>query len=119
MQLSITALCSIFPIQCDNIHIVSIIDALPRSYHRVASALASDHKHVLNPDVDTPFEDEQDVVRRLLPYHVFLHPREDLEVLLGRPLSELRGYTAFRVGSGKGKRKATKEELVREEIRGE
>lgn len=38
-------------------------------------------------------------------------------MLLERPLSELRGYSAFRV-DGKGKGKATEVELAREEIRG-
>jgi hypothetical protein len=84
---------------------------------RFAAALASDHRLVLQPDTETAFTDAQDVVRRLLPYHVFLQPRDDMEEMLGRPLSELRGYTAFR-SSGKGKRKATEEEWMREEIRG-
>jgi len=36
---------------------------------------------VLNPDVDTPFQDAEDVVKRLLPYHVFQQPKEDLEMV--------------------------------------
>lgn len=86
-------------------------------WFRFATSLASDHHHVLNPDTETPFSDAHDVVKRLLPYHVFLQPRRDLKMLLERPLSELRGYSAFRV-DGKGKGKATEEELAREEIRG-
>ena len=57
------------------------------------------------PDVDTPFADEADVVERLLPYHVFQHPRQDLDALLK--------------GGDKGKGKATEADLLREEIRGE
>ncbi|THG94161.1 hypothetical protein EW026_g7254 [Hermanssonia centrifuga] len=64
--------------------------------------LAADHQAVLHPDVDTPFTDAVDVVKRLLPYHIFQHPAEDL-LALTRPI-------------GKGKRKATEEDLLREEI---
>ena len=31
----------------------------------------------LYPDVDSPFQDERDIVNRLLPYHVFQLPRQD------------------------------------------
>ncbi|EJF65400.1 hypothetical protein DICSQDRAFT_99206 [Dichomitus squalens LYAD-421 SS1] len=74
---------------------------------RFASKLAEDHRAVLAPDVDEPFVDEVDVVKRLLPYHVFQLPKEDLDVLLqgGGPYS-----------SCKGKRKATEEDILREEI---
>ena len=34
--------------------------------------------------MDTPFADEIDVVNRLLPYHVFQQPREDLEGLISK-----------------------------------
>jgi hypothetical protein len=40
-----------------------------------------DHIAVLYPDTGTPFVDTFDVVRRLLPYHVFQHPKEDLDML--------------------------------------
>lgn len=69
---------------------------------RVAQRIAEDQMAVLQPDVETPFADAADVVRRLLPYHVFQHPAEDLHTLSGR----------------KGKRKATEEDLLREEIAG-
>ncbi|KAJ6499956.1 hypothetical protein C8R47DRAFT_1109753 [Mycena vitilis] len=46
---------------------------------RFASRLALDHAAVLNPDTETPFSDSIDVVNRLLPYHVFLQPTEDLD----------------------------------------
>ncbi|KAE9411426.1 hypothetical protein BT96DRAFT_961330 [Gymnopus androsaceus JB14] len=49
---------------------------------RVSSRLAADHSAVLNPDVETHFTDAVDAVNRLLPYHVFLQPKEDLEPLL-------------------------------------
>ena len=56
----------------------------------------------LQPDTETPFVDAEDAVRRLLPYHIFQHSKEDLYTLTGR----------------KGKRKATEEDLLREEIAG-
>lgn len=77
---------------------------------RFATRLAADHKAVLHPDVETPFVDAQDVVDRLLPYHIFLHPKEDL-----RPLTDPCPSTLH---SRKGKRKATEEDLLREEIAG-
>jgi hypothetical protein len=36
----------------------------------------------LRPDVDTPFVDYADVVNRLLPYHVFQQPQEDLAKII-------------------------------------
>src|SRR5579863_8564943 len=66
----------------------------------VAARLTADHISVLFPDVDTPFRDVEDVVDRLLPYHVFQHPREDLPK------------------AGKGKRKATEEEILQNELAG-
>lgn len=69
----------------------------------MSTALASDHLMVLFPDADTPFEDELDALNRLLPYHVFQHPKIDLD--------SMRGI--------KGKAKATEADLLREEIRGE
>ncbi|PFH51529.1 hypothetical protein AMATHDRAFT_117137, partial [Amanita thiersii Skay4041] len=45
---------------------------------RFASCLVSDHANVLHPDVDSPFSDYSDVLNRLLPYHVFQQPCEDL-----------------------------------------
>ncbi|KDQ13189.1 hypothetical protein BOTBODRAFT_33802 [Botryobasidium botryosum FD-172 SS1] len=46
---------------------------------RVKAALAADHYSVLYPDTQTPFRDAADVVNRLLPYHVFQHPAEELD----------------------------------------
>lgn len=51
----------------------------------------------LLPDIDSPFESAEDAVNRLLPYHIFQHPKED---------------------TGKGKRKATEADLLKEEIKG-
>ncbi|KIY73111.1 hypothetical protein CYLTODRAFT_485824 [Cylindrobasidium torrendii FP15055 ss-10] len=59
---------------------------------RVDERLKADHAAVLSPDVDSPFVDALDVVKRLLPYHVFQLPAED----------------------NKGKRKATEEDEIRE-----
>ncbi|KAJ7462372.1 hypothetical protein B0H11DRAFT_1735387, partial [Mycena galericulata] len=50
-----------------------------RTAARVAARLALDHAAVLSPDTETPFSDCIDVVNRLLPYHVFHQPREDLD----------------------------------------
>ncbi|KAH7927146.1 hypothetical protein BV22DRAFT_1085622, partial [Leucogyrophana mollusca] len=47
-----------------------------------ASCLTADHVAVLYPDVDTPFTDAVDVVNRLLPYHVFQQPSEDLDEII-------------------------------------
>lgn len=77
---------------------------------RFATRLAADHKAVLQPDVETPFEDAQDVVNRLLPYHIFLQPKDDLRPLIDPCPSTLH--------SRKGKRKATEDDLLREEIAG-
>ena len=55
------------------------------------------------PDVDRPFSDISDVISRLLPYHVFHLPKEDLALL---------------TTIGKGKGKATEDDL-RVEIAGE
>lgn len=78
------------------------------SVYRIAARLAEDQRAALSPDVDSPFTDQVDVVNRLLPFHVFQQPREDLYALLqGGVLS-----------SRKGKRKATEQDLLREEIAG-
>ena len=76
---------------------------------RVATSLAADRAAATYPDVDTPFADAVDVVQRLLPYHVFQHPQEDLDAPPGPKTA---------AASRKGKRKATDEDLLREEIAG-
>jgi len=59
---------------------------------RFKGRLAQDRAAILHPDVDSPFVDELDVINRLLPYHIFQQPKDDLN----RSISE----------SGKGKEKA-------------
>ncbi|KAJ6586987.1 hypothetical protein DFH09DRAFT_1274629 [Mycena vulgaris] len=54
-------------------------DITKRTAARVAARLALDHAAVINPDTETPFSDTLDVVNRLLPYHVFLQPKDDLD----------------------------------------
>ncbi|KAG7098616.1 hypothetical protein E1B28_000538 [Marasmius oreades] len=49
---------------------------------RFVSRLAEDHAAALNPDVDSPFIDTVDIVKRLLPYHIYLNPKEDLKPLI-------------------------------------
>lgn len=78
-------------------------DTAAQTAARIAASLAVDHASVLSPDSETPFRDATDVVKRLLPYHIFQYPKEDL--------MNISGYA-------KGKRKATEEELLREEIAG-
>ncbi|KAL4246022.1 hypothetical protein ABKN59_008838 [Abortiporus biennis] len=75
--------------------------AMSSTAARIATQLASDHKSVLYPDVETPFKDAVDVVKRLLPYHVFQQPADDLNEITVR---------------AKGKRKATEEDILRQEI---
>ncbi|OCH92282.1 hypothetical protein OBBRIDRAFT_833513 [Obba rivulosa] len=74
---------------------------------RFAARLAQDHAAVLQPDVDTPFVDAEDAARRLLPYHVFQQPKEDLR-------AHLDSFSSSAIR--KGKRKATEEDLLRDEI---
>ncbi|KAK7057143.1 chloride channel protein [Favolaschia claudopus] len=50
-----------------------------RTAARIAARLAQDRALVLNPDTETPFVDTVDVVNRLLPYHIFQQPKEDLD----------------------------------------
>ncbi|KAI0058088.1 hypothetical protein BV25DRAFT_1313731 [Artomyces pyxidatus] len=63
--------------------------------NRVASCLTADQLAVLFPEVDSPFQDAEDVVNRLLPYHIFQIPKEDL---------------------GKGKQKVTEEDILKQEL---
>lgn len=63
--------------------------------------MTADHISALFPDVETPFRDVEDAVDRLLPYHVFQHPRDDL----------------LKAGK-KGKRKATETEILQSELAG-
>ncbi|GJE95469.1 hypothetical protein PsYK624_116530 [Phanerochaete sordida] len=73
-------------------------EAMAQTAARIAQRIAADQTAALRPDVDAPFADAGDAVRRLLPYHVFQHPAGDLRA------------------AAKGKRKATEEELLRDEM---
>ncbi|KAI0355564.1 hypothetical protein OH77DRAFT_1402512 [Trametes cingulata] len=83
--------------------------AMAHTAARIASQLAEDQRAALFPDLETPFVDQVDVVKRLLPYHIFQQPKEDLDAIL-------RSESIH--PSRKGKRKATEEDLLREEIAG-
>ena len=69
--------------------------AAPLSF---AAALANDQRLALQPDARSPFTSAEDVIRRLLPYHVFQIPEEDLHYTieqhkqenLSRPLKRKR-----------------------------
>ncbi|EPQ57252.1 hypothetical protein GLOTRDRAFT_137623 [Gloeophyllum trabeum ATCC 11539] len=71
---------------------------------KITSSLAGDHLVTLFPDVDNPFVDGDDVVKRLLPYHVYQQPQEDLQ------------YVMKAARWSKGKSKATEVSALREEI---
>ncbi|KAG6911123.1 hypothetical protein DXG01_003863 [Tephrocybe rancida] len=77
------------------------LEIIDKTSERLSARLASDHALALSPDVDTPFHDTLDALHRLLPYHVFLQPQEDLDLL---------------TSNAKGKAKAKQMEL-KEEIR--
>jgi hypothetical protein len=53
---------------------------MSESKRRLLEAVANDHKKVLQPDVSTPFTSIRDVIDRLLPYHIYHYPDEDLIV---------------------------------------
>ncbi|KAG7440031.1 uncharacterized protein BT62DRAFT_938455 [Guyanagaster necrorhizus] len=67
----------------------------------VATCLAADQAAVTHPEVDTPFSDTLDIIKRLLPYHVYQQPSDDLHALIHGNV-------------GKGKGKATHDDLNRE-----
>ncbi|KAF9012378.1 hypothetical protein BDQ17DRAFT_1343778 [Cyathus striatus] len=71
---------------------------------RFAARLALDHQAILHPDVDTPFADEEDVVNRLLPYHVVQHPQHDSI------------QSSFAKAKGKGKASELKREIEETEF---
>ncbi|KAL9934142.1 hypothetical protein V8E36_007224 [Tilletia maclaganii] len=57
---------------------------------RFETALRSDQKRALMPDYWTPFTDTHDVISRLLPYHIWNVPDEDLKWALAPPPGEAR-----------------------------
>ena len=83
-------------------HAASLCSPITFLFTRLNSRLAHDQELILHPDVDSQFVDETDVIKRLLPYHIFQQPKEDL------------GSTV----SGKAKTKVAEADL-KEEIRGE
>lgn len=48
---------------------------------RFVAQLTADQNAVLHPNADAPFAGYQDVVARLLPYHVFQQPQDDLNAV--------------------------------------
>lgn len=44
--------------------------------------LNTDHSAVLNPDFESPFTDYEDVLNRLVPYHVFQQPWQDVQAII-------------------------------------
>lgn len=48
-------------------------------YHRFEAATKADQMAVLQPDYKTPFRSLKDAVARLLPYHIFEYPEEDMK----------------------------------------
>jgi hypothetical protein len=78
----------------DNLYNYAIVHVLSV---RFKERLTQDRAAVLQPDVDSSFVDELDVINRLLPYHIFQQPKDDLK----RSISEI----------GKGKEKADCEEI--------
>ena len=71
-------------------------------FTRLNSRLAHDQGLISHPDVDSQFVDETDVIKRLLPYHIFQQPKEDLtSTISGKAKAnvaekeEIRGKRAF------------------------
>ncbi|KAI9262360.1 hypothetical protein BDA99DRAFT_511004 [Phascolomyces articulosus] len=47
---------------------------------RIYESMMSDREAVLNPDYETPFKSKDDVIKRLLPYHIYQYPKTDLDI---------------------------------------
>jgi Conserved region of unknown function on GLTSCR protein len=74
---------------------------------------------VLYPDTETPFVDTLDVVHRLLPYHVFQHPREDLDVLVkGRIASDRSEVSKWKPTEQESEEGNARLDDLRREIKG-
>ncbi|TFK54437.1 hypothetical protein OE88DRAFT_1733096 [Heliocybe sulcata] len=71
---------------------------------KISALLAGDQLVTLYPEVDEPFVDADDALKRLLPYHIYQQPKEDLD------------YVAQATRRSKGKGKAKEESDLREEI---
>lgn len=63
--------------------------------YRIRERLAQDQTAILHPDVDSPFVDEVDVIDRLLPYHLFQQPKEDLASIISSKGKEKSTTTAL------------------------
>lgn len=48
-------------------------------FNRIYDSILSDHKAVTEPDYKTPFKSKQDVIDRLLPYHIYQYPKVDMD----------------------------------------
>ena len=60
---------------------------------RFALNLAFDQLSALYPTTDAPFENAVDVVNRLLPYHIFQHPQENLDPAMRGVVDKGKGKT--------------------------
>ncbi|KAF8906490.1 hypothetical protein CPB84DRAFT_1675748, partial [Gymnopilus junonius] len=49
---------------------------------RLHSHLDHDQDSISHPDIDSPFVDELDAINRLLPYHIFQQPKEDMRTVI-------------------------------------
>ncbi|PPQ67255.1 hypothetical protein CVT25_005839 [Psilocybe cyanescens] len=58
------------------------LEYMNETVNRFQSRLIQDQANVTHPDVDSPFVDEVDVINRLLPYHMFQQPKDDLETIV-------------------------------------
>ncbi|KAJ1735202.1 hypothetical protein LPJ61_000660 [Coemansia biformis] len=60
---------------------------------RFRKALEMDHQMVENPDWRTPFSGTQDVIQRLLPFHVFQYHDRDIDSASAREERRIQGST--------------------------
>ncbi|KAH9485428.1 hypothetical protein JR316_0002336 [Psilocybe cubensis] len=65
-------------------HTPEELEHMNETLNRFRNRLLQDQAHVTRPDVDSPFIDEVDIINRLLPYHLFQHPKDDLDVVIDR-----------------------------------
>jgi hypothetical protein len=72
---------------------------------RFRERLAQDQAAVIRPDVDSPFVDEVDVINRLLPYHLFQQPKDDLERIVSikgkEKAEEIQGWSTNSASAGR------------------
>ncbi|KDN37030.1 hypothetical protein K437DRAFT_265162 [Tilletiaria anomala UBC 951] len=61
-----------------------------------AAALEADQRAALQPTVDTPFTSTEDIIRRLLPFHVFQIPSEDLDYVINQHKQQHRNRSLKR-----------------------